>query len=51
MDGTRIDCGRKITGSLIDQNATILNYEHNPTSKATNNSNEVKQQKPSHTTH
>jgi len=25
-----LDCGRRITDSLIGQNVTILNHEHNP---------------------
>jgi len=29
MRGTYIDCGRRITDSLIGQNVTILNHEHN----------------------
>jgi len=29
MQGTHIDCGRRITDSLIGQNATTLNHEHN----------------------
>jgi len=29
MQGTYIDCGRRITDSLIGQNVTILNHEHN----------------------
>ena len=29
MQGTHIDCGRRITDSLIGQNVTILNHEQN----------------------
>ena len=29
MQGTHIDCGRRITDSLIGQDVTILNHEHN----------------------
>ena len=29
MQGSYIDCGRRITDSLIGQNVTILNHEHN----------------------
>ena len=29
MEGTNIDCGRRITDSLIGRNVTILGYEQN----------------------
>jgi glucose-1-phosphate thymidylyltransferase len=29
MNGTHIDCGRRITDSLIGRNVTILNHENN----------------------
>jgi len=29
MSGARIDCGKKITDSLIGRNVTILNHENN----------------------